>query len=1018
MRLLLFHASLFFSLQILAQGNVYNLSNYTTANGLPDNNINCILQDTRRFLWIGTQEGLSRFDGKNFKNYYADKADSFGLPGNIITSIHEYQPGQLVIASSGKLVTFNTVTGVFNQPSQFKKRNFFVIRKLNDHLFSAGFKDSCVLFNEQLQILSVLTPPLNYKNVIVDVVACNDSVWIVGTGKEYFRYYSRTGKYKLWLNGKDWANKDGLLKFQYYDIKNNWLYFSSYQNKLYCFNLDGQLKASRAIGTETIQIPIGNIYFIAPQNDTTFWMGGGEGKSIVLLNRDLTKNEPINNQIKSTVTTSYCKDDKNNEWFGTASGLIKLNYYNRSIKNWTTGFKEINEQNNLIQIGKASDGNMYVPVYSTDYCYKIEFNSNTKKITLLPRNIFSQIWSMQSTGDDLIFTEWGTRITHYNPRTGKYINDDFLKKYFEASDIITLSFTQKNGDKWYSANKGGGLLRIKKINGSIEHYLPNSQKAKFSNSYYSYCTEDKNGNLWFGVNKSDKLLHWNRITNSFSEILFDTIPGITSHVTGGITDIIKDAQDQIWISFDGGGIISYNYIKNTAVNYTKQTGLPTDFVYALQFDEQNRLWIGTIKGLSCLLINEKRFINFTKENGLPADYFNERCMFFDSSNQYMWVGSKNTLLSFKPSELLEISTKQIAVYIDELTVNGNYYRAQKQSEIVFQPFENNFVFHFTSPDINSGNNIEYAYMLMGADKDWINSSTSQLASYNNLSHGTYSFFVRAKHKGDNKWTIIIEPFVFRVATPWYKTTLVRVSFVLLMITTIWLIARNYYRRKLEKQKVQIEKELAIEQERTRMARELHDGLSSMLSGIKHSFTALSNQLQLEEDKKTAFQSNINKLNDSIVEVRNISQSIVPSGLTPNGFENLVRDYCSSFNYPGSINITYNAIDTARMALTEEQAFHLFRIIQELLQNIMKHAEAANAIVQLNYNKGRLSITVEDDGIGFSNEIIETKKGMGLKNIESRVMLLKGKIDFKSKLSEGTSVLIEIPCAENMHDTNL
>jgi two-component system NarL family sensor kinase len=100
-----------------------------------------------------------------------------------------------------------------------------------------------------------------------------------------------------------------------------------------------------------------------------------------------------------------------------------------------------------------------------------------------------------------------------------------------------------------------------------------------------------------------------------------------------------------------------------------------------------------------------------------------------------------------------------------------------------------------------------------------------------------------------------------------------------------------------------------------------------------------------------------------------------------------------------------------MLLTEDQAFHSFRIIQELLQNILKHSGASNAIVQISYNHNRLYITVEDDGKGFEIGDDGNRKGMGLKNIENRIKILKGKMDYRTTASDGTSVLMEIPCAE-------
>jgi len=207
----------------------------------------------------------------------------------------------------------------------------------------------------------------------------------------------------------------------------------------------------------------------------------------------------------------------------------------------------------------------------------------------------------------------------------------------------------------------------------------------------------------------------------------------------------------------------------------------------------------------------------------------------------------------------------------------------------------------------------------------------------------------------------------------------------------------------------LEKELAIEQERTRMSRELHDGLGSMLSGIKHSFTAMRNQLELSDSESLKFHGNIDKLNESIKELRNISHSMASDSLLKYGLENSLRDYCRNTSEPGVLAISFTAIDTERIQLTEEQSFHIFRIVQELLQNILKHADAKQAILQISYNAKRLYIAVEDDGKGFEMNEIKHKKGLGLKNIETRVKILKGRMDLQSSSLKGTSVLIEMPC---------
>lgn len=114
--------------------------------------------------------------------------------------------------------------------------------------------------------------------------------------------------------------------------------------------------------------------------------------------------------------------------------------------------------------------------------------------------------------------------------------------------------------------------------------------------------------------------------------------------------------------------------------------------------------------------------------------------------------------------------------------------------------------------------------------------------------------------------------------------------------------------------------------------------------------------------------------------------------------------------PGILNFSFSALATEHMEPTEEQAFHIFRIVQELINNIIRHSGADNAIIQISHNSNRLYLTVEDNGKGFIMTDAIANKGLGLKNIESRIKILKGKMDFRTQPGEGTSVLLEIPCA--------
>ena len=127
-----------------------------------------------------------------------------------------------------------------------------------------------------------------------------------------------------------------------------------------------------------------------------------------------------------------------------------------------------------------------------------------------------------------------------------------------------------------------------------------------------------------------------------------------------------------------------------------------------------------------------------------------------------------------------------------------------------------------------------------------------------------------------------------------------------------------------------------------------------------------------------------------------------------GLENSIQDYCNSISKQGLFTVSFKGINLQNISIHQEQAFHIFRIIQELLQNTTKHAAATQAVVQLSFQLKKLYLTVEDNGLGYNKETIKHNEGIGLKNVDARVKILKGKMDIKSAVQEGTSVFIIIP----------
>ncbi len=199
-----------------------------------------------------------------------------------------------------------------------------------------------------------------------------------------------------------------------------------------------------------------------------------------------------------------------------------------------------------------------------------------------------------------------------------------------------------------------------------------------------------------------------------------------------------------------------------------------------------------------------------------------------------------------------------------------------------------------------------------------------------------------------------------------------------------------------------------EQERARLAKDLHDGLGGMLSGIKHSFSSMKGNMIMTPENRQAFERSMDMLDSSIKEMRRVAHNMMPEALVKFGLDTALRDFCNSIHQSGILSVSYQSIGLENASINNTVAITTFRIVQELLNNILKHASAKTAIVQITLNAGTLLATIEDDGKGFDMAELASGKGMGWHNIQNRVEFLKGKLDINSQPNVGTSILIELP----------
>ena len=252
-----------------------------------------------------------------------------------------------------------------------------------------------------------------------------------------------------------------------------------------------------------------------------------------------------------------------------------------------------------------------------------------------------------------------------------------------------------------------------------------------------------------------------------------------------------------------------------------------------------------------------------------------------------------------------------------------------------------------------------------------------------------------------------------------KSTLnkILIGSIVVLLLIAFLSYRNYrQKRQLQQQRIselETEKKLSAteailkgqEEERSRLAKDLHDGLGGLLSGVKFSLTNMKDNLIVTPDNMVVFERSLDMIDTSIKELRRVAHNMMPEMLVKFGLDEAVKEYCNSVNATKLLTVKYQSFGmTERLDSSSE--IIIYRIIQELLNNVLKHAAASEVLVQIIREGNRLNVLVEDNGKGFDSALLENNKGAGWANIKSRVDYLKGRLDIQSDLNKGTSVTIE------------
>ncbi len=983
--------------------NNLKFTNYTDAEGLPETSTNSIIKDQRGFMWIGSTEGLFRFDGQYFKAWYADPTNLYKFAANVVTVIDTNINNQIVFISGGKIWQMNIISQQMQLIPNFNTHSFIALPiRIDKEHWLLRTNDSIFITTNNFKILYTVATNTILHNNRINVFALQAPYLIV---QDY-----RTSTFGIYnYKTKQLVKNNALLNFsvandfvtpKYYNAEEHIFYFAVYTKGLFYCTLStddntttNATKIKNSPGAISKLIPLRNHKLVAI-GDYGMHIIDKKENTIQLYNHLSIQDKPI---LPPTIIDIY-NDNDETLWFAGNYGISRCNIKNPTVNYamQALGIKDIDDFRSII---KGSDNNLYYLLQNKSLHV---LHLNTKKITRLD-SALGYTWNAVENNGTIIATGGGTKLLHYNVKTGKLSYPNYLQPFYGKADIVTMAYVAKNGDIWYSINVGGGLVRKPVNSNTYIQYTNATNPPAFSLRYVHAVTEDNKGRLYFGTNKTHNLLVWHPETLEFTEHRTDSL--IPEQKQGvGINFITTDHNNNVWIALDGQGLLKYNIDTKKGKYYTKNNGLPTEIIGGMCTDDKNRMWICTKKGLSCFLPSTERFINFTTSDGFPENAFTSNGIYFDSITHTIYVGATKSIAYFNPDSLLLKSiTTNPPVFIDEVQVNGKLIYPELHTTLYLNSNENNIAFTFAAADFVRNSQLIFEYKLSTSDNDWVSLGDKRSVTFNNLREGQYTMQVRCKHVGADNWSECTYPLNFIIKTPWHKTWWFRLLSACLLAFVTWLVVRAYYLRNIEKQKALLEKQKAIEQERNRIAADMHDDLGSGLTKI----TYLSHAALQHSDNNLDLVK-INKTSAELVE--NMSEIIWAMKDENNNLTDLLLyiktyalEYCAANNLTCNINMPVNY---AERIVKGENRRHIYLAIKEILHNIVKHAKATQVTIDVHYDN-YWHVTIRDNGIGFSYETGQgLKNGNGLKNIHKRLAAVRGTVVFTQ--DNGTTCQLTIP----------
>ncbi|HJQ99490.1 MAG TPA: two-component regulator propeller domain-containing protein [Candidatus Polarisedimenticolaceae bacterium] len=989
--------------------------------------ITAVRQDRAGFLWIGSRRGLFLYDGYSFREFKNDPGDPKSISDHVIRTVLEDSKGRLWIGTNaGGLERLDRATWTFEHfrhdsadPASLSHDSVTALTEGPDGALWVGTQQGLNRFDpdarrfEHVESGGVYILALHFDR--------EGRLWIATADGGLSRLDRSTGQDAVFRHDpKDPSSisHDGVFEVT-----------EDASGTIWIGTLQGVDRWDATTGTFAhTPIPGAGAIGIIPSSEGRLWVatfGAGLREldpatgSMVMYAPDPGRRDALASDRVAAIT----KGDDGTLWIGTwGGGLQRLTPAAIDLAGGS-GRARLPQpvRGNVAALLVTRGGDLWIGTTDGDVVRRGSTPAGDRAVTAggqvlaLAEDRAGSIWVGTGIGISVLDPTGKTRLTlAHRADDPSSLGPGYVRAILE----------DREGTMWVGTGEGGvqrvdpdGKIRTRYVHAPTD-------PASLSDDYVTTLAEDRNGTIWVG-------------TRSGGLNALDTKTGRVTRCLGHrtVTSILVDRTGRTWVGTGGGGLQLVERDGAGAVTFrriTRAQGLLDDDVTAIVEDDDGSLWLSTRTGLARYDPATGDVVNYGAAEGVPAAEFevgsaarSRETLYFGGVRGLVAVpaalphramGPSPTVVSAIRTEAGEIAQERPVWEVAQLTLP---YGSSLSLDMA--------VLDFTAPERNL-----YAYRLGGEDRSWIDLGARRSVTFADLAPGKHLFTARGRN-GQGVWSdarpieiVVLPPFWM---TWWFRVAAVGaiagIAFGAHRRRTSSLARRNRQLLDLQAQRERAQADLraaydrlrhltrrfeaAKEEERKRIARELHDDLGPSLTAVIINLQLLADPARAGGSAKRLAEST--ELVDRIIQqIRDLSLALRPPLLDEMGLIPALKGYLETTAERTGLDLTFRG-DPALSGLPPEVEITAFRVAQEAITNVVRHAGARRATTSIERENGRLVVTVEDDGAGFDVAKAlgaPTGSAVGLLGMQERVQVLGGELAIDAAPGRGTRVRAELP----------